>query len=199
MGATGPRRVRGVGAPLVLCAALVAGCSGDDDAAAASDPAPSASSSGTESGESPGLPSATTSPAGEAVRLRDLSIQVPRGWAVDERSEMGSVIFDDNQPESGLIYVDDETALPNEDFEDVARLGLEAAGATGHEPRRVGNRMVGGREGYVLVGSTAAYEKFYEWGTRTDANWVRVQFEWVIEPRNADQVIDAVLAGIEFE
>jgi hypothetical protein len=54
-------------------------------------------------------------------------------------------------------------------------------------------------DGYVLVGSTKAYEKYYQWGTRTAANWVKVQFEWVIEPANADAVIDEVLGSIQFQ
>ena len=132
------------------------------------------------------------------VQLRDITVQAPEGWTVYNQITDQQVTFTDNQPESGLIRVSDDTALPNEDLEDLARFALEGAETAGNDPRRVENRTVAGMEGYVLVGSSSAFEKYYEWGTRTEQSWVRASFEWVIEPANADQVIEQVLASITF-
>jgi hypothetical protein len=133
------------------------------------------------------------------VELRDFTIQAPEGWTIYNQTEDHQVVFNDDASNGGLIFVKNPAAFPGEDVNSLARSALRIVRGTGQDPKRVENRTVGGHEGYVIVSSTKTYEAYYEWGTLLGDNQVSVAFQWVIKPENAEEMIESVLASIQFK
>ena len=207
------RVARSVSASALLCAAVLTACSDEDPGAgpsgqtasptvaSSSASTPSVSTSEPTDTSDPSDPSDPTSSAagGPVVELRDFTIQAPEGWTVYNQTKDFQVVFNDDASNGGLIFVDNPAAFPGETLESLARSALQRAQALSHGGERVANRSVDGLEGYVIVGSTKTYEKFYEWGAPMGDNQVSVGFEWVIAPENAEETIEAVLASIQFK
>ena len=204
-------RRRLVAASVFICAAVLAACSDDDDPGAgpseqSSSPTAASSSASTPSGttseptDSTDSSGSTSPPAGgPLVELRDFTIQVPDGWTIYQQTGDHQVVFDDQASNGGLIFVRNPAAFPGEDVDSLARSAIRIARGTGQDPRRVANRTVGGHEGYVIVSSTKAFETYYEWGTPVGKNQVSVALQWVIKPKDAEEMIESVLASIQFK
>ena len=198
-------------ASLFLCVVVLTACSDDEDPGAgpsgqASPTAPSSTAS-TPSASTPADPTsgpATTAPTsaaagGPVVELRDVTVQAPEGWSIYNQTDDQQVVFKDDATGDGLILVKNPTSLPGQDLDALAGAAVRIARGTGHDPERQANRSVGGHEGYVIVSSTKAYEKYYEWGTLLGEDQVSVGFAWIIEPDSAEETIESVLASLQFK
>lgn len=196
-------------AALVLALAGVSGLAGcgDDDPAAGYPEGPS-TSSGSASGTSPTDPSTTTTdtpPAtGRLMTAGQLTLHLPAGmdWRVSDGGR--SAAYYDRK--SGLdwrireLEIRDTTSTLDE-VADVVRRGFATHEYPGIE--RLENRTVAGQEGWVLQmvrpPKNLRVGFYYEYGTVKNDHWVRLQFEFPDDTDRARDIVESVLASVEWK
>lgn len=179
---------------LVLTVSLVAGC-GDDGPDESADPTPPASSAPSPSPTGSETPDGPAPATGPEVRLPHITLRVPDTWTASESvSFMWSAESSDYR--SSLNVGDISVPGSTQTLKETAQARLKVV----PELKMRENVSVSGVEMYHLSaqGSTYAYND--EYGVILNDNSLSLRFEFKLEikPARRQEMIDSVLATVEF-
>lgn len=182
---------------------LVTGCGDSDEprTTPTGSPSPSATSSQTPSSDpSPtdGSSAPTVAPAdGPPIRLRSLTGAFPADYEVVKRTKGSNSAGDTDPLTDGFIFVADVANVGSSDFDDIVPNVLMNYEGRDIKPVRGENRVVDGVEGWVLEG-THKQEVVYEFGTVVDGQHVQFTFSFLKAPKNAMEIVESVLASVQW-
>lgn len=199
-------------AATALLSLTVSGCSPDDAAPAPNEPAtPSSESTApTESTETPS-PSQTGVPpaAGQALDLEgSFTFRLPEGG--DEWHERGTgsmtIVAGHPVPEGSFDISASEISITVTELDSLAEASLKTRvrqaeltpGRFDPLPTRSPNRVVNGREGWVLE-SAGKESTFYEFGTSNGGLTATITFQYPTSYAPGREWVEAVLASIEWK
>lgn len=202
----------------LLVAALlplaVSGCSPEDDpepspsepAASASETpaAPEATESGSPSESETGVPPA----AGQALELEgSLSFRLPEGDEWYHTGDGSSILFASYPVDDGSFDIEgSEIETSNTELDPLAKASLDlrsqqaelTPGRFDPVPTRSPNRVVNGREGWVLE-SAGKKSTFYEFGTSRGGLTAFITFEYPTSYASGKEWVESILASIEWK
>lgn len=205
-----PSRVLAAGAAAVVLLFAVA-CSSDESSrdrpgsgtstGSSASSSPSGSPSGSASG-TPGPSSEMTAAGGIQLETMDtLRFRTPTGGSWSQVGSGTRTVTTADYVETGTVTISvGEFPTTSTDIEevaaaDVASLSSEQKAAN---VARVENRVVNGREGWVLEGADADH-LFYTFGSINAGAFVTLNFTLPIDLSAPQDLIDSVLASIEWK
>jgi hypothetical protein len=196
------RRTARVLAVAGVLGALLAGCG--DSPSPDAEPSGSAGPSSTEpeAGESTPQDSSsapTVAPAeGKPISLPSLTGAFPAGWRVVERTTGSNSAGDTDVMTGGFIFISDLKNLGSENFQKKVDIVLLRYADAKKKPVRGPNRVVDGVEGWVIEGATDGSELIYHWGTFINGQDVHFTFSFQNAPKDAMEIVDSVLASVQW-
>ena len=184
----------------VLLALALAGCSTDDGQDGGPDgPSTTASSQDGTTAASPSAgESGSVAPAtGKEMSDKHVSFRLPadQDWEVDYGGTVGFLAPPDDRVSQINIGGAGATI---DDLEEAARLGLKSMRDVRPAAKREENRTAGGLDGVVLSAEDDdGY--YYEYATITAGTHVAIVFDLPRNDAAAHELIDAVLASVEWK
>lgn len=179
----------------VLLAIALAGCSTDDGGDGGPDAPTTAASS--DDGTTSASPSDSVEPAtGTEMSDKYVSFRLPadEDWEVDHGGTVGFLAPPDDRVSQINIGGAGATI---DDLDEAARLGLKSMKDVRPTAKQEDNRTVGGLEGVVLSAEDdRGY--YYQFVTITAGTHVSIVFDLPRNDAAAHELIDAVLASVEW-
>lgn len=183
----------------VLLAVALAGCSTDDGSDGSPDaPTTAASSGATTSGSPSADESGRVEPAtGKEMSDKHVSFRLPADgdWEVDYGGTVGFLAPPDDRVSQINIG---GAGASIDDLEEAARIGLKSVKDVRPTAKREDDRTVGGLEGVVLSAEDD-HGYYYEYSTISAGANVSIVFDLPRNDAAAHELIDAVLASVEWK
>lgn len=184
----------------VLLAVALAGCSTDDGGDGGPDAPTTAASS--DDGTTSASPSADASDGVEPATGKEMSdkyvsfrLPADEDWKVDHGGTVGFLAPPDDRVSQINIGGAGATI---DDLDEAARLGLRSMKDLRPTAKQEDNRTVGGLEGVVLsADDDRGY--YYQFVTITAGTHVAIVFDLPRDDAAAHELIDAVLASVEWK
>jgi hypothetical protein len=184
----------------VLLALALAGCSTDDGSDGGPDSPSTAASSpdGTATASSSAGESGSVAPAtGKEMSDKYVSFRLPadEDWEVDGGGTVGFLAPPDDRVSQINIGGAGATI---DDLDEAARLGLKSMRDVRPTAEQEDNRTVGGLEGVVLAADDD-HGYYYQFVTLSAGTHVAIVFDLPRNDAAAHELIDAVLASVEWK
>jgi hypothetical protein len=182
-------------------AVLLAACGDSDTPHAERTPSTTQTAATESSSTSTVTPTVTPTVApaeGKPIDLPSLTGAFPSGWRVVDRTAGSNSAGDTNIMTGGFVFVSDLKNLGSEDFDEKVAIVLEGYAGDKKQPVRGENRAVDGVEGWVLEGASDGSELIYEFGTFLDGQDIHFTFSFQNAPKNAMEIVDSVLASVQW-